>query len=172
MNIFVLDTNPKLSAQYMCDKHVIKMILESCQLLSTAIWVQGFKNIAPAVFSADHKFCKPTHINHPSGKWVRESFDNFMWLVNHGKALCEEKRFRYYNRPPHVMEPYYDRFTNYTHLFPQRGLTPFAQAMPDAYKDKDAVKAYKSYYINEKHKLLTYTRRQVPDWLHGIAKQK
>ena len=36
MNIFYLDRDPVIAAQMMCDKHVVKMILESAQMLSTA----------------------------------------------------------------------------------------------------------------------------------------
>ncbi len=69
MNIFALDTDPVTCAQYHCDKHVIKMILESVQMLSTTCSILG----AEAPY-------KPTHANHPCTKWVRESWENFGWL--------------------------------------------------------------------------------------------
>ena len=79
MNIFILDSDPELAAQQQCDKHCVKMILESNQLLCTAFWMQDIE--APY---------KKTHYNHPSSVWARESRGNFDWLLKHTAALfCE-----------------------------------------------------------------------------------
>ena len=82
MNIFVLDESPVVSAKYACDKHVVKMILESAQMLCS---VQP-EGTAPY---------KRTHYNHPCTKWVRESSRNYEWLLIHAYALCDEYTRRY-----------------------------------------------------------------------------
>jgi len=82
MNIFYLDHNPVLCAQYHCDAHVVKMILESAQLLSTA---------HRETDSPYADFCyKSTHKNHPSAIWVRESTDHYSWLFELFKELSNE----------------------------------------------------------------------------------
>ena len=87
MNIFYLDEDPKLCAQYHCDRHCVKMILESCQLLCTAHWMTDGE--APY---------KKTHINHPSNKWARESLSNYVWLCDMTMELCKEYTHRYGKR--------------------------------------------------------------------------
>ena len=82
LNIFVLHKNPQLAAQYQCDKHVVKMILETAQLLCSP-YVPG---VAPY---------RRTHYNHPCAKWTRESQSNYFWLGIHGLALADEYTYRY-----------------------------------------------------------------------------
>ena len=84
IKIFVLDKDPELAAKYHCDKHVIKMILETAQILCTVRWKYGCQ--APY---------NPTHINHPCVKWASESKDNYLWLCRLGVFLCREYRERY-----------------------------------------------------------------------------
>ena len=83
MNIFVLDKDIKKCAQYHCDRHVIKMILESSQMLSTACRMNGV-----------HDGYKATHISHPCSIWVRESLDNWFWLRDLVTELNEEYKYR------------------------------------------------------------------------------
>ena len=78
MNIFYLDEDPRLCAQYHCDRHVIKMILESAQLLCTAVNILAGEQVTPY---------KSTHVNHPCSIWVRESFDNWNYVWNLAKHL-------------------------------------------------------------------------------------
>ena len=86
MNIFMLDQDPVKAAKYHADKHVIKMILESAQLLCTAINNHHGKQVMPY---------KTTHLNHPCSLWVRESRDNALWLVDLTQALNQEYKHRY-----------------------------------------------------------------------------
>ena len=79
MNIFVTDPCPKISAQNLDNKRVVKMLLESAQLLSTAITLNGGKGIY-----------KPTHIHHPCTKWVAHSYQNWLWLFRHMCHLQDE----------------------------------------------------------------------------------
>lgn len=82
MNIFILSKDPIIAAQMQCDKHVVKMILETAQLLCSPFE----KGEAPY---------KRSHFNHPSAIWTRENKSNYEWLITHGLALCEEYTFRY-----------------------------------------------------------------------------
>ena len=75
MNIFYLHTDPKKAAEYHCDKHVVKMIIESAQMLYCAHWVLNPENLPENAYKLAHK-------NHPSSIWVRESYDNYMWLCH------------------------------------------------------------------------------------------
>ena len=152
MNIFLLDKDPKKCATYHCDKHVVKMILESAQMLCTAHWVTG--SSAPY---------KPTHIHHPCSIWVRESIDNYTFLCSLGYNLCLEYTSRYgrIHKTQKVIEWCIQNKPNVE----RKGLTPFAQAMPEEYKNKSPVKAYRSYYAGEKKDLLRYTNSLVPSWL-------
>ena len=82
MNIFYLDEDPKLAAIYQYNKHVVKMILESAQMLCTAHHVIMGDD-------ADVPY-KTTHKNHPSTIWARQSGQNYAWLYHHMIALGEE----------------------------------------------------------------------------------
>ena len=153
MNIFVLDFDPQKAAQYHCDKHVIKMILESAQLLSTC----------NRYFGLDEGY-KSTHLNHPCSKWVRESLDNYMWLVSLGYYLNEEYKYRY-NKTINHKSMDVILGLSVPEKLPDIGPTAFAQAMPDEYKSIDTVESYRAYYIIEKRDILTYTKREAPEWL-------
>lgn len=149
MNIFVLDCSPILAAQMQCDKHVVKMALESAQLLSNC-HEEGLVKY------------KRTHYNHPCSIWARASTSNYNWLLKHALALCEEYTFRFGKE--HACKETILQLPKFecrnTQLF------PFALAMPDEFKSKTAVKSYRKYY---KHKQATidfkYTGREMPSWL-------
>ena len=89
MNIFYLARDPEIAAQMMCDKHVVKMILESAQMLSTAHRVLDGDEYANS-----HGLYKMAHKNHPSTIWVRSSVKNYMWLYDHMIALMNEYTHR------------------------------------------------------------------------------
>ena len=148
MNIFVLDRNPILAAQYQHDKHVVKMVLETAQLLSTARPFEGSY--------------KPTHHNHPCTKWAAASETNYSWLLLHGFALAEEYTYRYGKR-----HKSYDVMLAAHKTFPTFNVEPdtFALAMPDQYKQVDPVAAYRAYYIAEKVNQSRWTKRPTPEWL-------
>ena len=156
MNIFVLSENPREAARLHCDKHVVKMILESAQMISTTLNYYGIRGPY-----------KTTHLNHPCTIWARQSSDNFMWLWELARSLNEEYVFRY---EKYLMHLAWNKIRNTVIPmkaipWPERGLTPFAQAMPDQYKNENAVTAYRAYYLGEKSHLLQYTRRELPEWV-------
>lgn len=149
MNIFILDRDPRLAAQYHCDKHVVKMILESAQMLSTVAGV-GYK---------------PTHVNHPCTKWVRESYGNALWLFKLTMYLNEEYCKRYggeFHKSCDVASRAFAQIMRQRDGMP-RGLTPFALAMPDEYKCDDPVQAYRDFYKGDKAHFAKW-RNGAPDW--------
>jgi len=159
MNIFVLDYDVKKCVEYHCDKHVVKMILESAQMMCTvAREVTEDKIYVPY---------KTTHLNHPCTKWARESRQNFLWLMDLFNELHEEWQYRFNHDTDHLS--YYKLqevdWELVLEQLPNIGLTQFAQAMPEEYRNDDAVIAYRNYYINDKAGLLTYTQRSKPEWI-------
>ena len=87
MNIFYLDSRPHVAAKDHCDKHVVKMILESAQMLCTAH--RELDGDVPDVFY------KSTHKNHPSTIWARSKAGNYRWLYDLFVSLCDEYTYRY-----------------------------------------------------------------------------
>ncbi|EKO3368345.1 pyrimidine dimer DNA glycosylase/endonuclease V [Vibrio fluvialis] len=153
MNIFILDDDIKLCAQYHCDQHVVKMILESVQLLCTALNKKGFETPY-----------KSTHVKHPCVLWVEESYDNFLWLTELVRELNTEYKFRYDKSVDHKSMAVLELIQQ--HTYPSIGLTEFAQAMPDEYKIRgDAVSAYRRFYLAEKMGFARWTKRELPAWL-------
>lgn len=139
-----------------CDKHVVKMVLESTQILST---VQSKYGITTKY--------KPTHINHPCTLWAGTSKCNYRWLLTHAKALCEEYTKRY--NKIHACQELIDGILSFVpESIPDTGLTPFVQAMPDKYKNEDPVQAYRDYYIGEKSSFAVWKHGNQPDWFFKI----
>ena len=152
MNIFVLDHDIRRCAQSHCDLHVSKMILESVQIMCTALSEHGLE--APY---------RPTHRKHPCVLWAARSYDNFLWLGNLAEELNREYRFRYRKDRDHASIPVLAEARK--QRFESCGLTEFAQAMPEQYKvTGDAVQAYRAFYRGEKRRFAKWTRRPEPDW--------
>lgn len=152
MNIFILDKDIVQCARFHCDKHVSKMILESVQIMCTALHARGFETPY-----------RPTHARHPCVLWAGESFDNFLWLGKLAKALNNEYRLRYRKEHDHASIAVLKEITQFR--FESLGLTEFAQAMPDKYKvTGDAVAAYRKFYMGEKRDFAKWTSRTEPYW--------
>jgi len=151
MNIFVLDDDFEKNAEFQCDRHVVKMITEQNQILSTCHWMTGG--------SAKYK---PTHVNHPCNVWVRESLDNYVWLCWSTSFLCREYSHRYGRT--HAGENIVKELSKNFPELPIKGLTSFAQAMPEHYKNENAVIAYRNYYMGEKRHIANWKNREVPEW--------
>jgi len=150
MNIFVIDKNPVTAARQLCDKHVVKMILETAQMLCTVAANQG--HAAPY---------RATHTKHPCTLWAAKSADNWSWLLQHGLAMCSEYTRRYGRT--HKSEAVIMWCARLKMGFPASELTPFAQAMPEQYKNECAVTAYRAYYHGEKSEFATW-KSEVPQW--------
>jgi hypothetical protein len=153
MNIFVLHKDPIFCARMHCDKHVVKMILESAQMLSTIANQNGLQGPY-----------KSTHKNHPCTLWAGKTLDNYLWLYHLMESLNKEFKHRYSGKDHASWLKIYESDIVYEIDLPLIGLTEFAQAMPEKYKDPDPVKAYRAYYIGEKKNFAKWTKREIPDW--------
>ena len=149
MNIFKLDESPVVSAKYACDKHVVKMILESAQMLC-AVHPEG---TAPY---------KRSFYNHPCTKWVRESGRNYEWLLLHAYALCDEYTRRY--GKVHKTEAIIEWCDNNRPELPNINKTQQPTCMPDYCKTESVVESYRKYYINEKSKFAKWKDDNIPFW--------
>lgn len=182
MNIFVLDTDPKLAAQAHCDRHVVKMILETAQILST-VW---FK-LTPvgARYGVPPEAYKPTHHSHPCVLWASMSETNYRWLWRLGSELCAEYAHRYGRRhktadvlnalsdPPHSIREITDgravdgEPSAFVLCMPEEfsaDYWPLADGRGFNFRDA-AVGCYREYYLGAKAHLLTYTNREPPTWV-------
>ena len=160
MNIFYLDRDPVIAAQMMCDKHVVKMILESAQMLSTAHRVcDGDK------YAEKMGLYKLAHKNHPSTIWVRSSSKHYKWLYDHMIALMEEYTYRYGKH--HATERLIEPLRIEPWLIPNNGFVDPPQCMPEILKGKDTVLAYQTYYILEKSGFAKWSKREIPAWFMG-----
>ena len=158
MNIFVVDNDPKIAARMLCDRHVSKMILESAQML-TAV---SARYNHPTLYKVSFK-------NHPCTLWAGERYANWKWLVDHAIEMEMEKIHR--TGKGHTSAEVIRWYSEHGYGPPKDDLpmTPFAQAMPDHYRNKDAVKAYRAYYLGDKQffkdgKRPKWTKTNPPDW--------
>jgi len=157
MNLFVLDNNIERCARYHCDQHVVKMILESAQILCSALAIKGYTTPY-----------KPTHQRHPCVLWTAESFDNFIWLRSLAVALNKEYRYRYQRSVDHRSIAIINALSGI--IYQRYGRTPFVQAMPEQYRDADdPVAAYRVYYRGEKLRFACWTGRQPPRWIDRVT---
>lgn len=152
MNIFVLDRDIERCARYHCDQHVVKMILESAQIICSALSLHGFETPY-----------RPTHSRHPCVRWTADSFANLAWLKALAEALNREYRYRYDKAVDHKSMAAIAQTAAFR--YPDVGLTPFAVVVPDRYRDDDPVLAYRRYYRAEKLAFARWTKRSPPDWV-------
>ena len=177
MNIFYIDEDPIKAAQMMVDKHVVKMILESAQLLSTAHRLYDGRLIEGVSKSGrkqkqwvlpderENVMYKATHMNHPSAVWCRDSVDNYNWLVEHFFALCEEYTYRYGKQ--HKCQAMGYHLQSPPMNLRRLGLTPMPSAMADEYKiSDDPLTNYRHYYKIGKSSMHSWKKRQAPEWIH------
>ena len=175
MNIFYLHPNVSRCARWHCDKHVVKMILETAQLLYTAHWVLALNaGTQPALSTAPPPKTRPTehgylsirNKNHPCAIWARESRAHYMWLSEFGLALCLEYRHRFGDKSHSCEKHLLWLYFNPPAQIVEKGWTQPPKAMPDQYKrSKDSIVCYRIYYVEGKTELLTYTGRHKPHWI-------
>lgn len=161
MNIFFLDENPKLSAQYHVDKHVVKMILETAQLLC------GVHHMTEQMMSqypsSSHQVpYKLSHKNHPCSIWARKSLSNYLYLCELGLELSKEYTHRYGKR--HKSQEVIEWCIINKPNIPDIGFTEPAKAMPDEYKVDSVVQSYRNYYMGEKYSFAKWKNRETPNW--------
>jgi hypothetical protein len=163
MNIFFLALLPAECARYHCDKHCIKMILETAQLLYTCLWLTIPDIIEQAPLSSSGKpGYRKTHMNHPCSVWLRESKQNYHWLCLLGLELCKEYTYRY--EKTHATQKHIEWLMLQLPPLPDVTCTTIKLAMPVQYKGDDGVQSYRDYYIGEKKSICTWKRRETPAW--------
>jgi hypothetical protein len=155
MNIFVLDKNITRCAEYHVDKHVVKMILESTQLLNNAL-IANDPSYVPVY--------RQTHKNHPCSLWSSKSRSNFDWLVDLSLALSEEYTYRYskIHKCTSIIKQF--KKSQSRLQIPDVGLTEFAKCMPDPYKVDDPIESYRNYYRTDKAYIAKWSKRNIPVW--------
>lgn len=173
MNIFILDKDPVISASYHCDKHVVKMLVESAQMFGSTHWfMNGFTskkqilNIETDIWQ-NFPRSKPYGIgfmNHPCTKWLRSSSENYNWQMMHANALYEEYRKRYGREMniSRILKWFSEASKQY--IFPQNSMTPFALAMNVEFKVDDAVESYRNYYRAKKRNFAKWKYTDEPSW--------
>ena len=185
MNIFYLDPDPRTCAQMHCDKHVVKMIIEYAQLMSTAHRILDGEQYTDMTAAGrriqrwrlnderENILYKASHINHPSAIWTRDSEINYRWLFNMWTALLDEYTHRYGKihacarilttlaKPPRNIkfgEPFYAP----TPAMPQD--LKIVAKNPVAGRKYDVLKSYHNYYIQEKASFAKWKNRNTPEW--------
>lgn len=194
MNLFILHLNATKAAEYHADKHVVKMLLEACQLLYSAHWTAEYPellqyrysvklsqeqkklSVPESMRSAPCSLTSPTlngfrpvHLHHPCAQWVRESVGNYYWTCQLAIGLVDEYMYRYgtKNARVHSCEAHALWLMENIPDLPSFDQTEFVQAMFPEYKRNDSVEAYRAFYRGSKGErgLLTYTRRDYPEWI-------
>lgn len=179
MNIFVLNEDPQIAAVEHCDKHVVKMILESGQMMSTAHrMLDGVEERRPSksgktmsrywVLPDDREdvMYKAVHMHHPCTVWTMESSENYKWHYDLFINLCDEFTFRYgkiHGTEEKLSEPLRHLPKN----IPIGPMTPFRLAMgsnPECMFE-DPVKSYQAFYKTKQERFsMDWTKRPTPEW--------
>ena len=175
MNIFYLSNDPTDCARQHVDKHVVKMILEYGQLMSTAHRVldgQPFygktknnRNIARWLLPDSREVIvwKASHFNHPSNIWVRQSSDHYKWLHSLWIEMLSEYTYRYSKK--HSAERMKEVFSQLPKNIPQRGwISDPTPAMPDGFKTSSSIQSYRNFYIGDKKSFASWKNRDTPTW--------
>lgn len=180
MNIFYLSDDPVESAQLQCDKHVVKMVTESAQMLSTVHRIlDGKLEKRPSVSGKrltdywvlpdgrEQVLYKAVHVKHPCTVWTAQNDSNYMWHWKHFSALCEEYTYRYERKHKADVE-----LRNSLERLPDRitlgELSPLPLAMgsnPECVDYNDRVGSYRNFYqTKQKRFKMIWSKREVPEW--------
>lgn len=187
MNVFILDYDPVKAAQYQCDKHVVKMAVESAQMLSTAHRLLDGTKIKVRSKSGkrmidywvlpderENSLMKASHVNHPCNIWTRMSSDKYKWHLKHLRALLDEYTYRY--GKVRDMEKYYEPLTQLPKNIPDTMMHisiggpyhPFAIAIGE---QKECLvpgridETYRRFYFTKRNRFdMRWTRREKPEW--------
>tara|TARA_B110000211_G_C14042027_1_gene537207 strand:- start:566 stop:1138 length:573 start_codon:yes stop_codon:yes gene_type:complete len=183
MNLFILDKDPIKAAQLQCDKHVVKMIVESAQMLSTAHRMldgvqtrrksQSGKTMSKYWELPDDReavLYKAVHMGHPCTVWTMQNDNNYRWHYDHFSALCREYTYRYdkTHATQTKLKSYLMNLPNNIKQGWKYQMTPFALAMkaePQCINENDIVQSYKDYYQTKQDRFkMAWTRRSIPEW--------
>ena len=163
MNIFIVDLDPKEAARSLCDKHIVKMPLESAQMLCHAAYKLG----NPSLNKPPYEDLPKKYHRHPCTLWILESKQNYLWTCEHALELCKEYTARY--DKIHKCQAVIEWCINHVpERLPNIGLTPFATAIKkDLYSHlivpEDPVTTYRKFYIADKASFAKWKRNK-PSW--------
>jgi len=161
MQIFILHKDVNINAQFYVDKHVVKILTELCQIISTV-----YRKNVPDSWIPDFIF-KSTHEKHPCVLWCGKNISNFCYCIELAEALYNEYQYRYNKPEKHTRAK---QIINYFKMvipsLPCEPISPFAQAIPEQYKSDDAIESYREYYRKEKRHLFKWTKRPIPEWIN------
>ena len=180
MNIFVLNTHPVYAAQEQCDKHIVKMVLESGQMLSTAHRIldgelyyaltEKGRKVKRYRLSDDREsvLYKAVHFNHPCTVWTMENSANYTWHYTHFQALAYEFEYRF-EKPHQTWLDLRDALLNPPNNIPITDrLTKFKLAMgaePQCINEADPVSSYQNFYVTKQKRFeMSWSKRQKPTW--------
>ena len=180
MNIFRLNDDPLIAAREQCDKHVVKMIVESGQMLSTTHRMHdGWLTKRPSKSGKtmvkyyvhpqedmEDILYKAVHFQHPSTVWTGESKQNYMWHFRHFVELCHEYSYRYGKvHETEKLIPYLATPPKNVTTWEE---TPFKLAMksnPECTFPEDPVKSYRLFYQTKQDRFkMVWSKRQIPEW--------
>jgi len=170
MNIFKLDESPKLAAEMHCDKHCVKQILESLQILSCAVIRHGATPDQMPLTAKGTPY-RGGYPHHPSSRWGGDSRSNFLWLCDLAENLCKEYTFRY--GKIHSCEAKLEILKDLSYLIPNGPETPFAVAISQDsicrqkitnFENLSVVSKYREYYNYDKSRFAKWTKREAPNW--------
>jgi hypothetical protein len=165
MNVFFLSRDPAEAARFHADKHVVKMILESAQLLSTAHRVLDGDSFGLLPDERNNVLYRTTHKNHPTAVWVRRELDHYRWVHDLLCFLIVEFNYRY--GKSHATERLQPLLWNAPQNIPMDGpliMEEPPQCMPEECKHPDTVIAYRTYYIKHKYHIAQWKLRGAPEW--------
>jgi hypothetical protein len=155
MNIFYLHSDPKQAAAYHCDKHVVKMILETAQVLSA---------VHARYDSQIDGMYKATHTKHPSTLWAGDNILHYRWLHRLGMYLCDEYTLRY--GKIHKTQAVLELLSSPPIGIPLLSYQEPPQCMPDDCKvPLNAIAAYRNYYTTHKAYMAKWEKlKNMPNW--------
>ena len=163
MNIFYLDEDVMKISRMLCDKHSIKMVLESAQMMSTAHRTLDGDEYANRV-----GLYQTVHKNHPSTIWTRTTSGNYAWHFALFSAMLAEYQFRY--EKLHKCKVLLTLLEQEPQNIPRGDFSPPPQCMPKKYKSDNTVRAYRNFYVGEKARFASWKNRAVPDWFSKAGK--
>lgn len=166
MNIFYVHQDPKSAAEYLCDKHVVKMTLETAQLLSIAHRVLDGINGTYHLFDERENVLYRTsksQANHPCSIWARNNVENYTWLLEHFKSLLNEYNYRY--KKIHKSNALLTGLMKPPHKISEGTFFEPPCAMPEKYITASTIENYREYYIHEKLHFASWKERSIPTWI-------
>lgn len=171
MNIFYTDSDPTLAAQSLPDRHIVKMPVETVQMLVSSLMRYDCNH---GVLTQAGNIHKGGYANHPCTVWAGNTQSNFLWLLKHGHELCREYTFRYGR--VHFAESQLSVIDLLSDFIPDGKLTFPALAMPDRLQVSDPVESYRNCIrakVNEKPGVFLWNRgRAKPEWMDRYEESK